>query len=178
MSSFAMFLPSRANQLGAIHQTMFGASLFFGGFVCLVDLVWLEDTPVVYSLTIFTVPSALGLNQLRFLFTQHFWAVNFPWLRLFFGIVKQNSGHWKKHLRAENRLFSRPACQHNAWLLLIRKDLSPLLHCACWIWNIGKGCIECFNSGKRETSRKPGQLANKTRQSPHSTQTIDHRDFP
>lgn len=62
MSSFATFLPSRANQLGAIDHTIFGASLFFGGFVYLFGLVWLEDTPVVHSLAVFAVSSALGFN--------------------------------------------------------------------------------------------------------------------
>lgn len=71
----------------------------------------------------------------------------------------------------EQPVLKRLTCQHDSWLLLIRKDFSSFLHCTCWICSIGKGqrYLLGLTTAREKSLESQGSL--QTRPDSHPYQT-------
>lgn len=110
----------------------------------------LEDKSVVHSLDIFTIPM---YNQ-RYNLCSKFWSgyssclrsiseQKTAWLRLYCRERGSKTWIYKTSECREQPVLKGLTCQQDSSLLLIRKDLSSFLHCACWIWSMGRGRNTC-----------------------------------
>lgn len=101
---------------------------------------------------------------------QHFRATNSAWLRLFLVWGSKTQVHETSECR-EQPVLKGLICQHDSWLLLIRKDLSSFLHCACWIWSTGKGQghLLCLTTAKAKSLGSQGSLQTKRDSHPYQT---------